>query len=154
MLFPITSNWRAGMQDFSHAVDDTMGELVTVTPANVPRPNYPSVADPSKAVTVVAAFMNKAKTVLMGEGGKIGGHSLSPLVETSEPIFQFGYGVLPWPIQQSYRITRLCDGALYEVTNVKPDGVARICVHVVQLGKPKDNQGEADWRDALQQGSR
>jgi hypothetical protein len=142
------------MQDFSQAVDDTMGELVTVTPANVPRPNYPSVADPSKAVTVVAAFMARSKTILMGEGGKIGGHSLSPLVETTEPIFSFGYSVLPWPIQQAYRITRLCSGESYEVTNVKPDGVARIVCTVVQLAIPRDNPDPADWRNALQQGSR
>ncbi len=54
------------MQDFSQAVDDAMGELVTVTPANVTKPNYPSVPNPSKGVTVVAAFMAKPKTLIMG----------------------------------------------------------------------------------------
>ena len=61
MLFPLTANWRAGMQEFSAAVDDTKGELVTVTPADVQKINFPSVADPSRSVTVVAAFMSKAK---------------------------------------------------------------------------------------------
>jgi hypothetical protein len=140
------------MQEFSAAVDDTMGELVIVTPARAPRPNYPSIAEPSKTVTVVAAFMARSKTILMGEGG--GGHSLSPLVETTEPIFSFGYNVLPWPIQQSYRITRLCSGETFEVTNVKPDGVARIVCTVVQLGSPKKSPDPTDWRNALQQGSR
>jgi len=124
------------MQDVSAAIDETMGELVTVTPASAPKPNYPSVADPSQAVTVVATFTNKAKTVLMGNEGKISGHSLSPLVETREPIFEFGYGVLPFELQQSYRITRLCNGVTYEITNIKPDGVSRICVNVVQLSRP------------------
>jgi hypothetical protein len=125
------------MQDVSAAVDDTMGELVTVTPASVRFPNFPSVPDPSQAVTVTATFTNKAKTVIMGNEGKMGGHSLSPLVETREPIFQFSYGVLPFELQQSYRITRCCNGAVYEVTNIRPDGVSRITVNVVQLGHLK-----------------
>lgn len=140
MLFPQTDNWRAGMQDVSAAIDDTMGELVTVTPAEVQRPNYPSVADPSRSVTVMAVFTSKAKTILMGSEGKMGGHSLSPLVETSEPIFTFGYGVLPFPICQSYRITRLCSGETFEATNVKPDGVSRIVVNVVQLGRQSESR--------------
>jgi hypothetical protein len=119
---------------------ETMGELVTVTPATAQKVNFPSVPDPSKSVTVVATFMNKAKTVIMGNEGKMGGHSLSPLVETSEPVFEFGYDVLramPYPLQQSYRITRLCNGVTYEITNIKPDGVSRQCVKVVQLGVPR-----------------
>jgi hypothetical protein len=140
MLFPGSDNWRAGMQEVSAAIDETQGELVTITPARPQAVNFPSVADPSKAVTVTAVFKNKAKTVIMGSEGKMGGHSLSPLVETSEPVFEFGYGVLPYPLQQSYRITRLCNGALYEVTNIKPDGVSRICVNVVQLGRPSSEE--------------
>jgi hypothetical protein len=42
-------------------------------------------------------------------------------------------------------------GEVFEVTNVKPDGVARVVVHVVQLGRPKDSQDGLDWRNALQQ---
>lgn len=138
MLFPGSDNWRAGMQECSHAIDDTMGELVTVTPASVPATNFPSVADPSKAVTVTAVFTSKAKTIIMGGEGKTGGHSVSPLVETSEPIFQFGYGVVPFPLRQPYRITRLCSGETFEITSVKPDGVSRIIVNVVQLGRQSE----------------
>ena len=142
MLFPETDNWRAGMQDVSAAIDDTMGELVTVTPAEVPKPNFSSVPDPSKAVTVVAVFTSEAKTVLLGDNvGRMGaGHSLSPLVSTSEPIFSFGYGVLPFPIRQSYRIRRECNGETFEVTDVKPDGVSRIVVKVVQLGRQSESR--------------
>ena len=139
MLFPGTDNWRAGMQEVSAAIDETQGELVDITPATVQKVNFPSVADPTRSVTVVATFKNKSKTVIMGNEGKMGGHTLSPLVESSEPVFEFGYGVLPFPIQQSYRIARRCNGAVYEVTNVKPDGVSRICVHVVQLGRPSED---------------
>jgi hypothetical protein len=140
MLFPGTDNWRAGMQEVSAAIDETQGELVTVTPASVPKVNFASVLDPSRSVTVVATFMNRARTVIMGNEGKMGGHSLSPLVETSEPVFEFSYDVLrsmPYLLQQSYRITRLCNGAVYEITNIKPDGVSRTCVKVVQLGIPR-----------------
>ncbi len=140
MLFPDSDSWRAGMQECSHAIDDTMGETVLVTPASVPAQNFPSVADPSKAVTVTAVFTSKAKTVLMGEGRMTGGHSVSPLVETSEPIFQFGYGVVPFVMRQSYRITRLCSGEVFEITKVKPDGVSRIIVNVVQLGRQSESR--------------
>jgi hypothetical protein len=139
MLFPGTDNWRAGMQDVSAAIDETMGELVMVTPATVPAINFPSVPDSSKAVTVIAVFTSKSKLIPMGEG-KAGGPTISPLIETSEPIFQFGYGVLPFPLRQSYRITRLCSGETFEVTNVKPDGVSRIVVNVVQLGRQSESR--------------
>jgi hypothetical protein len=139
MLFSGTDNYRAAMQETAAAIDESMGELVTVTPATAPAPNYPSVADPSQAVTVTAVFTNKAKTVLMGNEGRVSGHSVSPLVETREPVFEFSYHVLhsmPYSLQQSFRITRLCNGVTYEITNIRPDGVSRVCVHVVQLGRP------------------
>jgi hypothetical protein len=130
------------MQDVSAAIDDSMGELVTLTPAVAPAVNFPSVADPSKAVTVTAVFTSEAKTVLMGDNvGRMGsGHSLSPLVSTSDPVFTFGYGVLPFPIRQSYRIKRECNGETFEVTDVKPDGVSRIVVKVVQLGRQSESR--------------
>jgi hypothetical protein len=82
------------MQEVSAAIDETQGELVTITPTRAQAVNFASVADPSRSVTVVATFMNKSKTVIMGSEGKMGGHSLSPLVETSVPVFEFGYDVL------------------------------------------------------------
>jgi hypothetical protein len=138
MLFPETDNWRAGMQDVSAAIDDTMGELVRVTPASPPAPNFPATADASRAVTVTAVFTSKAKTVLMGNENRISGHSVSPLIETSEPIFSFAMGVLPFPICQHYRITRLCSGEVFEVTKPESDGVARIVCKVVQLGRQSE----------------
>ncbi|RXH32319.1 hypothetical protein XH84_14040 [Bradyrhizobium nanningense] len=44
---------------------------------------------------------------------------------------------LPFPLMQGYRIMRLCNRALYEVRDAKPDGVSRIEVNVVQLGIAK-----------------
>ncbi|MHC2521678.1 hypothetical protein [Bradyrhizobium diazoefficiens] len=143
MLFPDTNNWHAGMQDVSAAIDESMGELVEVTPyVGTPVPNFPAVPDPTKAVRATAVFTNKARSVIMGENsGRIAsGHSISPIVSTSEPVFSFGYGVLPFPLRQGYRITRLCNQALYEVKDVQPDGVSRIEVKVVQLGRAKEDQ--------------
>lgn len=142
MLFPETNNWRRNMQDVAAAIDETMGELVTVIPAVASRPNYPTTEDASRAITATAVFTNKARDVIMGEhvGRMSTGHSISPIVSTSEPVFSFSYGALPWPILQGYRIRRECDQALYEVTDVKPDGVSRIIVHVVQLGRQREAQ--------------
>lgn len=141
MLFPDTNNWRAGMQDVSTAIDETMGEQVQVTPyVGTPVPNFPAMPDPSKAVMATAVFTNKAKSVIMGENnGRIAsGHSISPIISTSEPIFSFAYGAVSFPLRQGYRIMRLCDRAQYEITDVKPDGVSRIEVMVKMLGRAKE----------------
>lgn len=142
MLFPETDNWRAGMQDVSAAIDDTMGELVTVTPVSSSKPNFPAMPDPSRAVTATAVFTNRAKDVIMGDnaGRMSSGHSISPIVSTSEPVFSFAYGTLPLALTQGCRITRLCNGEVYEVKDVKPDGVARIVVPVSQLGVSTEGQ--------------
>jgi hypothetical protein len=142
MLFPGQDNWRAGMQDVSAAIDDTMGELVTMTPASPSKPNFPAVPDPSRAVTVTAAFTNRAKDVIMGDsvGRMSSGHSISPIVSTSEPIFSFASEALPFAPTQGCRITRLCNGEVYEVKDMKPDGVARIVVPVVLLGVSKEGE--------------
>ncbi|SFO17721.1 hypothetical protein SAMN05216330_10294 [Bradyrhizobium sp. Ghvi] len=141
MLFPDSNNWRAAMQEVSAAIDDSMGELVEVTPyAGTPVPNFPAVPDPSKAVTVTAVFTNRAEQVIMGENsGRIAsGHSISPIVSTSKPVFSFGYGVLPFPLSQGYRIMRLCDRSLYEIKDVQDDGVSRIAAPVVMLGRARE----------------
>jgi hypothetical protein len=136
MLFQ--ESWQAGMLDVSAAIDEVMGECVTVIPVTVPAPNFQGIADESRAVTATAVFTHKAETVIMGgnHGRDSGRVSVSPLVSTSKPVFSFGYGVLPFPLLQGYRIER-CNGDLYEVTDVKPDGVSRIDVSVNQMGKER-----------------
>lgn len=138
LLFPEATNFRTVAQEMSAAIDETMGELVTVTPAAPPAPNFAPVADSSRAVTVTAVFMRKAENAL-GTGRAHGGQTITPLVSTSKPVFQFGYNTLPFPLRQSYRITLLRTGELFEVTDVKGDGVARITVDVVQLGRQKED---------------
>jgi hypothetical protein len=80
------------MQVVSAAIDDTMGEPVTVTPCEVSRPNFPAVPDASRAATVRAVFTSKAETVSMGNEHRFAGQCLSPRVSTSKPVFSFAYG--------------------------------------------------------------
>ncbi len=54
------------------------------------------------------------------------------------PVFQFRYGVLPWPLRQHYRIRLHRTDEVFEVTDVKPDGVSKIVADVVQLGRQSD----------------
>lgn len=100
-LFEGANNWRAGMQEVSAAIDETMGELVKVMQTTSPAPNFPSVAVEANAVTVTAVFTSKTWPVLLGEnfGRLSSGHSISPIVSTSELIFSFGHGVLPFSDQ-------------------------------------------------------
>jgi hypothetical protein len=128
------------MQDVSAAIDETMGEVVFITPV-LRRPNFPATPDESQRSQVVAVFFWKAKSVFREEGGKkgyAGQSSFTPLLEVSsrDPVFTFTAKALPFPILQGYRIERRCDGSAFEVTSVKPDGVARVTVDVVQLGRP------------------
>ncbi|MDI4236796.1 hypothetical protein OZ411_28695 [Bradyrhizobium sp. Arg237L] len=122
----------------SAAIDETMGEPVTVTPIIKGKPNFPGTPEPDKAVTVIAVFMAKAETTLKSAGRVAGGIELSPLISTRKPVFEFDRNALPWPILQGYRVQLCRTGEVFEVTDIKPDSVARICVHVVQLGRAKE----------------
>lgn len=135
-IFPDTNNWRAGMQDVSAAIDDAFGEPVIVTPTRSRGINFPSIPEPEKSVTVTAVFTRRPENALGGSRVH-GGQSITPLVSTSKPVFQFGYNTLPYPIRQHYRIELLRTGELFEVTDVKGDGIARITVDVVQLGRQR-----------------
>jgi hypothetical protein len=137
-LFPNNSDWRSAMQDVSAAIDDTMAEPVLVTPATAPAPNFAAAPDASRAVTVVGVFTRKAENAL-GGSRLHGGQNITPLVSTSKPVFSFGYNVLPWPIRQGYRITLLRTSEVFEVTDAKADGVSRINVDVVQLGRQRED---------------
>ncbi|MET4603265.1 hypothetical protein ABIB90_002743 [Bradyrhizobium sp. JR4.1] len=135
-LFPGANVWRAGMQDVSAAIDDTMGEAVIVTPARSGGVNFPTIPEPERSISVTAVFTAKPETVVMGDNKvHARGHSMSPLISTSVPVFSFDHKSLPWPLKQGYRIKLCRTGAIYEVTDIKDDSVARIEVKVVRLGR-------------------
>lgn len=141
MLFPQSNDWRAGMQDVSAAIDESMGEVVTVTPidANASRPNFPAAMLPGQSVQAVAVFTSVAKTVLGSSNGKrVAGFELAPLVSTSDPAFSFAYNAVPFSLSQGVRIVLCRTGELFEVKDVKPDGVSRIVCTVVQLGRQSE----------------
>lgn len=139
MLFPGANDWRAGMQDVSAAIDDTMGEAVIVTPVRSGGVNFPTIPEPERAISTTAVFMAKPETVVMGENKIRGrGHSMSPLISTNVPVFSFDHKALPWPVKQGFRIKLCRTGESFEVTDIKDDSVARIEVKVVHLGRAKE----------------
>ncbi|MFT9639746.1 hypothetical protein ACMZ49_20810 [Alcaligenes phenolicus] len=138
-LFPEADAWRVGMQDVAKAIEDEMGELVTVTPTRSGGVNFPRIPEPEKALIAKAVFAAKAELVTMGPGRQHGGYNVSPLISTRKPIFQFRYGVLPWPIEQGYRILLHRTRELFEATDVQPDSVSSVVVSVTQLGRAKDD---------------
>jgi hypothetical protein len=87
--------------------------------------NFASVADPSKAVAVTAVFTSKAKTILMGSEGKLGGHSCEPAYRN----------------QRAHLHLRLQRSAI---------PVASIVLHhaPMQRRNVRSNQREARWRIA------
>lgn len=131
-LFPGSDNWRAGMQEVAQAIAETMGECVRVTPAILPAPNFPSVPQNERAVIVQAVYTAPHKAVVMGRN-----FEGAPVMSTRSPRFEFAYGALPFELQQHFRITRLCNGETFEITDVRPDSVSMIVCTVVQLGRAK-----------------
>jgi hypothetical protein len=126
------------MQDVAAAIDETMGELVEVTPIDsaATKPNFSAVMRPDKAVRAIAVFTS-TPTHVFGKpsGGKYAGsYEVAPLITTSKPVFSFAYGALPFPLRQHCRIERCCSGELFEITDIQPDGVSRIACTVVRLG--------------------
>jgi hypothetical protein len=138
MLFE--TNWRAGMMDVSAAIDEVMGERVTVIPAKPPAVNFQAIADHSRAVTVTAVFLSPATLIRLGTD-RTREHGLSVPISTRKPSFSFGYGVLPFDILQGYQIKRLCNGEIFEITDVQDDGVSRIVCPVNQMGR----EGGGPW---------
>jgi hypothetical protein len=135
------TNWRDGMQDVALSIDETMGELVTVTPVDqaASKPNFPNVMLPGQAVQVVAVFTSPARTVSLTPKSDRGhGQMPGQAIVTSEPAFSFRYGVLPFAAHQGMRITTCRTGETFEVKAALPDGVSRIVCTVIQLGRQSE----------------
>ncbi|WP_291842975.1 hypothetical protein [Bradyrhizobium sp.] len=130
-LFPGSDNWRAGMQEVSQAIADTMGESVRVTPTNTPAPNFPAVPQYERAVIAQAVYLAPHKTQVMGRKGD------SPRISTRAPRFEFALGALPFALQQKFWITRLCSNETFEITDIRSDAVSMIACDCVQLGRAK-----------------
>jgi hypothetical protein len=130
--------YRGYMAECADAINDMMGERVIVTPTTS-KPNFPPIAQIDKAVEVVAAFTWVSETIFGGSGGGgrqrgSGGIDVMLPVQSRKPLFSFKADTLPFPLHAGFRIQRCADASLWEITTVKPDGVSRVAVEVVQLG--------------------
>ena len=131
--------FRAAMQECAAAIDDVMGEAVTLIPV-ISRPDFPTEPHYDSAAQVVAVFTWIAETAFSTADAKRVSHSrdldiTAPLATTRKPRFSFNACTLPFAIVRGYRIERCVDQTLWEITSVRPDGASRIEVHVVQLGR-------------------
>jgi hypothetical protein len=139
------TKWRSHMQHVAAAIDGAFGELVSVTPTTR-SPNLMAKLDPSLTpATVSAVFSWRSEMAFNHSNSRSissGSIETAPLVSTRKPFFSFKCGELPFALRQGYQIERLCDGSLFEVKDVKSDGVSRVQVEVVQLGRePADYVG-------------
>ena len=135
----VADTFRGYMAECADAIDDIMGERVIIIPT-IRKPNFQPVAENGKAFEVVAAFTYVSELAFSASGGGKGRFqgtvTTDPMlpVQTRKPLFSFNANTLPFPIQRGFQIQRCFDASLWEATTVKPDGVSRIAVEVVQLG--------------------
>lgn len=128
------TNWREGIAAASAKIDALFGEALVITPC-YQVPNYPAVPYLKESIEVQGVFSYKADFALntgdsfnhrRGGGG---------VVETRKPIASFSRAQTPWMLEHGDQIARLCDGSLFEIISIEPDGVARIVCNLNQLGR-------------------
>jgi hypothetical protein len=134
-------SWRTAMQGVAAEIDATMGECVIVTPVDYANSevNFPKQMLPGSAVIVTAVY-TETPTHALGKPSRMkygSGYEGAPLVTTRKPGFSFAFGAVPFALGQGCRIERRCSGEIFEITDVKSDGVSRIECNVVQLGRQR-----------------
>lgn len=123
----VTPDWHAAMQDVSAEIDQRFGERLRIVPAHTV-PNQSPTYYPAEAIEILGVFRWPTKDVnLRMEEMK---------VVSRDPTATFSRTNLPWAIKRGDQITRCCDGSMFEVTAVRPDGVSRIECDLLQLGIP------------------
>ncbi len=128
----VSNGWRSDMQGVSATIDETFGEAVRLIPTEK-RPNMQARPQPENAVELLGVFSWRSAMAFRAEGGLAG--AKSGLIETREPYVTFSRDALPWAPQQLDQVQRGCDGALFEIKGVEPDGVSRITCRLVELGR-------------------
>jgi hypothetical protein len=130
--------YRGYMAECADAIDEFMGEKVIVIPTQG-IPNFPKEPIAGQEIETIAVFTWVSETGFNNADAKRISFSrevdLAPLLTTRKPRFSFKANYLPFPILSGYRIQRCVDASLWDVTSAKPDGVSRIEVAVVQLGR-------------------
>jgi|GEM_PF-2550117 hypothetical protein len=127
-------NWRAGMQAVSAAIDQSFGERLTLI-ACLARPNFPTEPDASIKPVALQGVFSLRSELAFKSGGSPGRGEAPGLIESRKPVASFSHADLPWQINRGDRVKRETTGEMYEVTRVEPDGVSRVTLHLVELGK-------------------
>ena len=131
--------FRHAMRDVAIEIDMMFGERVLVIPTRS-RPNFMPENVMSAAFETIAAFTWVAKLVFddapKARSGS-GGYDVSLPISSRDPKFSFNVHTLPQPLMRAYRLQRCCDGTIWDITNLKPDGISRIVADVVQIGRPE-----------------
>ena len=132
--------FRHAMRDVANEIDMMFGERVLVIPTRS-RPNFMPENVMSAAFETIAAFTNKSKLVFDDAKSRrsvgTGGYDVALPIQSADPVFSFNVHTLPQPLMRAYRLQRCCDGTIWDITNLKPDGISRIVADVVQIGRPE-----------------
>lgn len=132
--------FRNAMQDVAAAIDETMSERLLIIPSSQ-RPNFPSVQHHERAFEVIGVFAWISKLVFdnskHSRTAGSGGYDISLPIQSRDPKFSFTANAMTESIQRTNWIQRCVNGDIFEVTNLKPDGVSRILADVVQIGRPE-----------------
>ena len=133
------SYFRDAAQDMAAAINETMGETVTVTPYTV-KANFPAAPDATlPAFKITMVFMHRSATAFTDRSSYRSSGSkdieIAAAIQTRKPIFSVKACDLPFTIGRQFRIHRCFDGTDWEVTASKPDGISRVELDVVQLGR-------------------
>lgn len=131
----VNSDWRAGMENVAREIDNAFGECVRVIPTRT-KPNMQAIPLYDEAFVVTATFTWRSKMVFKQNSGTMF-QTQEPFLETRVPTFTFSRHNLPRGLTHLMQIERLCDGTIFEITSIEPDGVSRITAHVNQLGRQK-----------------
>lgn len=136
---PFSSMFRDAASDMASAINETMGETVTVFPYAA-KPNYSPVPDASRpAFSVAMVFTHKSEMAFSDKSAYRPSGSretdVAIAIQTRRPVFSVKACDLPYPLRQKDRLQRCWDKTEWEITSVKPDGISRIEIDVVQSGR-------------------
>jgi hypothetical protein len=124
-----TVSWFDEEAQATQGIVEEFGEEFTLQPYKSGGANFPRVVDLSrKGYDFQAVFERTPKEVGLGME--------EVNVSTSSPCLTALICDVPG-IQQGDRVLRKLNGELFEITDVKPDGLSGVEMPVVQLGRAK-----------------
>lgn len=122
-----TGSWfDAEAQSLADNIQE-FGEQFTLQPYRVMKVNFPSGPDPTrKAYSFWAVFERDAKEMSLG---------MQEVTVSTRHLCVTALVCDVPDIRQSDRLTHLLTGELFELTDVKPDGLSGVEMRMVQLGR-------------------